>query len=169
MTTALLSRLAALLLAVPRGLAWIPPLLWGGLIWWLSSRTPEGIPGAGRVWPLVWNLGHAVLFGLLALLLLPLAPREDGGARLGRRELAAAGLAAVLYGLVDEWRQAGVPGRDASALDLVTDAVGVACVLWIAAYRARGDAGEAGLRRRLLACAGLCLAAAGLASVVPGA
>ena len=152
------------LLRQPRALAWVLPLAWAGLIWWLSSQ--QSLLGAQRGRALVYwgNLAHATVFGLLALLLLPLVPRAGGWVLLGARELAAIFAATFLYGALDEWHQSRVPGRDASWLDLVTDAVGAACVLWVAAYLTREEASEGGLRRRLLGGLALCAAAAGLST-----
>jgi len=134
------------------------------VIWWASARTT--LPGAGRgpAWTFGWNLAHAPTFGLLALLLLPLAPRADGWVRLGPRQWAWLSLVAVGYGVVDEWHQAHVPGRHPSFLDVVTDAVGVGCVLWIATYLGRPAVAEGGLRRRLAAGLGLCLTVAASAT-----
>lgn len=115
-----------------------------------------------------WNLAHAPAFGLLALFLIPLAPREAGWARLGLRELAWILALGVGYGAIDEWHQAHVPGRHATVLDVATDAVGVVCVLWISVYLGREDAREDVLRRRLALCLGLCLASAGVTTFLLG-
>ena len=59
--------------------------------------------------------------------LLARVPSPDGAAR------AAFGLAAVLavcYGIAIEWIQAGIPGRSASVLDVLTDTVGALGVPW---------------------------------------
>ena len=69
--------------------------------------------------------------------------------------------------VVDEWHQSHVPGRDASALDVLTDVTGVACVVWIVAFLGREDATERGLRARFALGLGLCLVAA-LASTFLG-
>lgn len=156
------------LLRQPRGLAWLAPVLWMAVLWWSSSR-PAGVDlGRGMALSFGWNLAHAPAFGLLALLLVPLAPRDSGWARLGPRELAWILALSVGYGAIDEWHQAHVPGRHSSPLDVATDAVGVGCVLWISAYLGREDAREGTLRRRLALCLGLCLAAAGVATFLSG-
>jgi len=157
----LLRRAGRGLLRQPRRVAWLAPAGWMLLIWWLSSRPAVPDPSRGQAWSFGWNLAHAPAFGLLTLLLLPVAPRTEGWARLGRRELLCIGLVAIGYGAVDEWHQVGVHGRHGSVLDVITDAVGVLCVLWTAAYVGRAGAREGGLRLRLAAGLGLCLAAAG--------
>jgi len=152
------------LLRQPRALAWVAPLAWAGLLWWLSSH--RSLIDTERAQALVYwgNLAHAPAFGILALLLLPLAPRAAGWVRLGARELATVFSLATLYAAVDELHQSRVPGRDASLFDVVTDTVGVACVLWIAVYLSRRDGSEGGLRRRLLAGLALCAGAAVLST-----
>jgi len=157
------------LLQQPRAASWIAPAAWMGLLWWSSARPAEPDPGRGVALSFGWNLAHAPAFGVLALLLLPLAPRVGGWACLGARELVSFALVAVGYGVIDEWHQSRVPGRHASAYDVITDAVGVLCVLWIAAYVGREEAHEAGVRRRLLLGFALCLtAAAGTTFLLPG-
>ena len=80
--------------------------------------------------PLSDKIGHVGLFGIL-------------GATLAYGRVRAAAppphvvliLSGVLYGLADEWHQSFVPGRTATAGDLLADVVGVALgygvvVLW---------------------------------------
>ena len=79
------------------------------LIFFLSS-----LPGSAAGIPPPWDkLAHALEYALLAFLL---------GRGLGRWDGAVA--LAVLYGLSDELHQRYVPGREASAGDLLADAVG---------------------------------------------
>lgn len=145
----------------PRALAWVAPVAWMGLLWWASDQPARPDLGRGAALALAWNLAHAPAFATLALLLLPLAPRRWSRAGAGRGEQVWALLVAVAYGVVDEWHQSWVPGRQASALDVATDAAGALCALWIAGYVGREGAEEAGLRRRLLVGLALCLATAG--------
>lgn len=85
---------------------------------------------------------HAVVYGGFALLCL----RAFHG-RLGPlRAPAAAGaiLLAMTFGLIDEWHQAFVPGREASGLDWTADAVGIllalgGLALFAGRRRARAD------------------------------
>jgi hypothetical protein len=70
-----------------------------------------------------------------------------------------------VWGAIDEWHQASTRGRDSSLLDLVTDVVGAACVLWIIRYVGSARAKEHGLIARLALCAAACIAAALLASL----
>jgi len=68
------------------------------------------------------NLAHAVLFGFEALLLgLLWRPGEVGRPA---RVWWTAGLLALLYAGLLEWRQSFMPGRTASMIDMLTDAIG---------------------------------------------
>ena len=105
--------------------------LWGpflgalAVIFWLSSMSD--VPGAQYAWDkLLHTVGYAGL-GVLAL------RAFHGGFE--RPRLAAtvyAGIAVILWGVSDEFHQSFVPGRDATAWDVVADAVGfvVAVVLF---------------------------------------
>ncbi len=84
-------------------------VLYMALIFFLSS-----LPGSAAGIPPPWDkLAHALEYGGLGFLL---------GRGLGRPLPAA--VLAVLYGLSDELHQRYVPGREASAGDLLADAVG---------------------------------------------
>jgi len=148
---------------IPRGRAWIPALAWFGLISALSSlpAAPGGTLGFAS---LVLNLGHAPLFGVLALLLALSLPRERGWPVLGRREVVLLLFATLLLGTLDELHQhLWSIARDPSLFDVATDVTGAACVLWIASY-VRGAASDGGLSLRLGAGLLLCVLAAALAT-----
>jgi len=147
---------------IPARLAWLPAGLWMGLIWVLSSLSAdEG--RVGHLTAFVSNLAHAPAFGLLALWLALLLPRAQGWPRLDRRAVLALLAVVLCYGAIDEWHQSFTPGRDPSALDVLTDVVGGACTLWIVAYLSRPAAAEAGLWRRLALGLFLCALTAALA------
>ncbi|HZL99507.1 MAG TPA: VanZ family protein [Planctomycetota bacterium] len=120
-----------------RGLALLLLAGWTALIWWLMIRAR--VPAGERQWWVHWgrNLAHAPLFGvhaaLAALALRPGAvpgPSTDRARRPEQRAYLAAAAVALAYGLLVEWRQAQVPGRVASAWDVLTDAVGALGVPW---------------------------------------
>ncbi|WP_114313987.1 VanZ family protein [Thermus caldifontis] len=80
-----------------------------GLLWWLSSQ-----PATGVGLPHPWDKGaHFLAYGLLGFLL---------GVAL--RDFRPAFFLAALYGVVDEWHQSFVPGREAFGLDLLADFLG---------------------------------------------
>lgn len=93
---------------------WLPPLLWMGVIFELSSKSDLGAAGRVPDW-----IGHGgawlILCGLLCRGL-------AGGLRPISRAAAllAVGLATA-YGIADEYHQSFVPGREASAADVVKD------------------------------------------------
>ncbi|MEM9799753.1 MAG: VanZ family protein [Planctomycetota bacterium] len=166
-----LRRLGRAAASVPRALAWIPPVTLAVFIFSLSSR--EGGSGPRSWWHLgglTWNLAHPVLYGVLALSAIPLAPRATAAGE--RRAIALTPTAAlwlfvlvVLYGFTDELHQSTVDGRDASLLDVVSDGVGAAAVLSIAVYLGGNSASDGGLVRRIVAWAIAALAAAGAATL----
>lgn len=102
-----------------------------GLLTWVLLTSPKVQVGTWYPWmPWVWNLAHAPLFGVqAALIALTLRPGRVPGRDAQRAFLAGAALA-VLYGTLIEWRQAHLPGRTASGLDVITDAVGALGVPW---------------------------------------
>jgi len=126
-----------------RLLAGVLAVLWAALVWELCTST-RVTHGHWYWWtPWAFNLGHAPLFGMLAALLgLALAPGAvDGGWRSLLRALpqpdgarraaffAVAGLA-VAYGVTLEWVQSHIPGRTASGVDVLMDAIGALGVPW---------------------------------------
>lgn len=165
-------RIARALRAVGRFLLWMPwpgVLLllgaWALLIWDLSSHAAPIPMHPNLAWELASNLAHAPLFGILTLLVAALVLRERGGGwpapRPARIALVLAGVLA--YGLLDEWHQSRIRGRDASLLDVLTDVVGGAVVLWIVFTLGREDLRARTLLARLGAGALLCVASAALA------
>jgi hypothetical protein len=104
--------------------AWLPVVAWAALIFTLSS-IPDLGTGLGG-WDLALRkAAHVAEYAVLGALLfraLFLAGRPLQGAR----TVAWAWLIGAAYAASDELHQHFVSGRQASALDLVFDAVGVA-------------------------------------------
>lgn len=96
---------------------WGMVVLWGTVIWILSSRPTSGI--APSLWVvLLFNGAHVVLFGMLAALAhLAGTPDEP------RASLRAIAIAAA-WGTIDEIHQTFVPGRSSSLWDVATDVAG---------------------------------------------
>lgn len=99
----------------------IPLTLVMGIIFFLSHQQGTDLPFP-RI-PGVDKVVHALAYGVLAgaaLFAFPPATR--------RRRTAAVGLAVVvfciLHGVADEFHQSFVPGRSASAGDIIADAIG---------------------------------------------
>lgn len=100
--------------------AWLPVLIYAGLIWALSSRPmPEQLP----VLPFIDKLLHVGLYaGLGALVCRALAPTPSPGRRW--RPLLFSGLLCAVYGVCDEWHQSAVPTRMADPVDVMADLAG---------------------------------------------
>jgi len=156
----------ALLLRIGRGWALLPLAAWMALIWSVSSISGRTLVAAPLPSAFLRNLAHAFEFGVLALFAALLAPRARGWARLDARACALVVLGVALYGVVDEVHQSRTPGRSATWEDVVTDLVGGASVLLVAAYAGRADATERGIWLRFGAAALACLASAGVATWV---
>ncbi len=99
--------------------------LWGPflgalvLIFWLSSLSD--VPGAHYIWDkLLHTVGYAGL-GMLAL-----RAFHGGFERPRLASTVYAGMAVIFWGISDEFHQSFVPGRDATAWDVLADAVGFA-------------------------------------------
>ena len=125
---------------------WLPPLLWMGLIWSVSSdigsadntagafgwivtalvpwATPAQIEMAHAV---VRKLGHLAEYAILAALWFRTL---NTGRRLPPTQSALAALAiSVTWAIVDEVHQSFVPSRGASSLDVILDSTGATLCL----------------------------------------
>lgn len=162
-----LRRVGTRLLGLPRAWAWLPVLTWGALIWIASSHQPGAMTETIHWTNLATNTAHAPEFGLLALAACLALPRTGGWVRFGRGGSLAVMFFVLGYAALDELHQSRVPGRDASVLDVATDLVGAACVLWVAAYAGRPRATGRGLVWRLAAGVALAISAGSLATYVP--
>jgi hypothetical protein len=118
-----------------RRLAAVALVVWTVLIWQLCTTTRVHVSGRLMVMRWLTNLTHAPMFGvwaaLLAVVLRPgVVPGPDAPEPRARRAFLTAAALAIAYGVLIEWRQASIPGRTASALDVVTDSVGALGVPW---------------------------------------
>lgn len=131
-----------------KALAWLPALLWMGLIFALSAETGDrsgaqsgavlryllaalsGIcPGLSRIPTDTLHLilrkaAHMAAYAVLALLYM--RPLRLCGAK---RPAVCAFLLACVYAAADECHQSFVPGRGPSALDVLIDAAGAGAAL----------------------------------------
>ncbi|MBI3817302.1 MAG: VanZ family protein [Planctomycetes bacterium] len=133
---------------------------WTALITWLSSQPGRKDDPSGLATHVLFNAGHAPLYGFwaagVAFLLASRVPRPAPG--LLHSSLAV--LAAAAYGTVDEIHQAFVPFRTASWTDVVTDAFGAAVALFCLHYIGSARSTTAGIALRILGGL-LCMLAAG--------
>ena len=154
--------LAARLGLLPGWLAVLLAFGWYALVWRLSSG-PAPSTGSGLAGDLLANFLHAVVYGFLALLCLLALPRRRGAWTVEASwVLGVVALCAVL-GLVDEWHQHHVPGRDASLPDILTDAAGALGTGWCVRAALAGSA----LFPRIAASLVACAACAALATFLP--
>jgi VanZ family protein len=95
--------------------------VWFGITWWLSS-APRDFPEPLEFWSsdkilhFGWYFGGSGLFSAGLFLLRPELPAA-------RRILIALAVIA-LCGIIDEFHQATVPGRDATFADFLADTLG---------------------------------------------
>jgi len=169
--TSILRAAGRLLLLQPRCVAFVLPVAWAGLLWRLSAESSTievGLSLPEWLLSVLHDLAHPGAFGLLALFLVPLLPRVGVGrtrwVAWSRARGALILFATLAYGLVDEWHQSHVPGREPSLLDALSDTVGAAAVLVVVAYLSRPDAERKGVVLRLALGAAACVAAAVLSS-----
>jgi VanZ family protein len=110
---------------------WGPFLAGLAAVFWLSSMSE--VPGARYFWD---KLLHAVGYAGLGVLAL----RAFHGGFVSPRPTPTlyAASTVILWGISDEFHQSFVPGRNASAWDVLADAVGIALavlVVWAATSR----------------------------------
>lgn len=118
---------------------WLPPVAWAGAIFVVSSLS---LPPQPPVYPFEDKVYHALVFGVLALLLLR-AFFEGQQISLARAALLAFILAS-LYGVVDEVHQYFVPLRTMDVRDWLADTAGAAVSFVAAALSSRGRRGKLG-------------------------
>ena len=104
--------------ALRRVLRLLPPLLWMGLIFYLSSQ-PTG-PPSGRFWESIVarKVYHVLEYGFLFLL-------WRFALYSGPHSITTAVVVSILYALTDELHQTLVPTRYGRATDVLIDALGV--------------------------------------------
>lgn len=123
-----------------RHAAWIPALLYMGLIFYLSSLSDPLPDLTFRVWD---KALHAIEYAALGAMLL-VALRASGAAAATALVLAMAG--ASLYGASDEIHQYFVPGRQCDLRDWLADTVGALLGAALAAASLRAWWARASIR-----------------------
>ncbi len=131
--------------------AWLPVLLWMAMILSLSGRSdipPRTNPATGetvRATYTIAKLAHVVEYVVLGALLLRAMRLPGGGLGLApTRAVLWSVLAAGAFGAADELRQAFVPNRSPSVVDVVIDgASALASVTGWLAFQRRNEARRA--------------------------
>jgi VanZ family protein len=101
--------------------AWLPPIAWAALIFYLSSLPGSAIPSPFFSADKIFHLGAYAVLGYLVARALAYYGRT------GRVMLMPALLLCLLYGMSDEFHQSFVPDRTPSVLDVAADTIG-ACI-----------------------------------------
>ncbi len=101
-----------------RAWLWAPPILYMGLIFYLSSESNPMPEVTAREWD---KALHVVEYGALGVLLYR-ALTGEGLAKMSSLVLAL--IAASAYGASDEWHQAFVPLRSSDISDWIADTTG---------------------------------------------
>ncbi len=171
-----------------RAAVWMPPAAWMAVIAWLSSDAGSAEITAGLLLPLLrwiapWATpgqldalhgivrkgAHLAAYGVLAALWYRTFRAGHG---MGARPSAWAALAISLgWAFLDEWRQATLPTRTASAGDVALDGAGATLALTLAraGWRATADRATGALLWIGAAGGALALAADAWAGVGAGA
>jgi VanZ family protein len=112
----------------------LAPLALMGLIFYLSAQEAVGPDLPAWTRPVAHFSEYALLAALWGWALAP---------SLGRHALPAAAAISLLYAISDEYHQSFVEGRDSDAVDVLVDAIGIACgLLAVDRLRARGAIGS---------------------------
>jgi hypothetical protein len=106
-----------------RLLLWAPVVLLLTFEFFLSSRTPSGMPSLGPWFDGKDKVEHAAYFFLTGLLAVRAARFGEGWSR-GKTAVLLL-LGAALWGCSDEIHQSGTPGRDVEIADVLADVAGV--------------------------------------------
>jgi len=99
----------------------LPALLVALAIWLLSAQSTLPLPDLGLTF--TDKIAHLIAYAVLAAAVALWIPRRMWTASVCRAALLVV-LVTALYGLLDEFHQSFVPGRDTSLLDWLADLAG---------------------------------------------
>lgn len=114
-------------------IAWLPPLAWMGVIFYLSGRTGSELHS---LFPFIkdFNPGHFLAYFILGSLVYRSLTRSAAI----RHAALWTVFFSIVYGLTDEFHQSFVPGRSPELRDLLNDTAGaVLSVLLYEIYKAK--------------------------------
>ena len=116
---------------------WLPVILWAGMIFFLSS-IPDLRSGLPNIFDLILRkIAHAGEFGVLAILVMR-AISSSSFKQIKQSTISTIVIViiiVILYAISDEIHQDFVPGRIASATDVLIDSIGALTGLLIFALK----------------------------------
>jgi len=99
---------------------WLPVYIYAGVIFYISS-VPGPLPRVGiPFFDKLFHIGEYALFGLLCCRAL----RNSSPQLLIENFKIFGIIIVILFGILDEYHQAFIPGRDFSIFDIFSDAIG---------------------------------------------
>ncbi len=100
---------------------WLPPIIWGALIFSVSART---VPQVSQVYAVdftVHKLAHVIEYGILGILIYRALKQE----KISKKEaIIYAIIIACFYGFTDEFHQSFTPHRTTRLRDVFIDTIG---------------------------------------------
>ncbi|MBP9815737.1 VanZ family protein [Candidatus Woesebacteria bacterium] len=108
---------------------WAPPLIWMGIIFYLSSKPQFTATGEILEDFLIFKTLHMAEYGLLALLLFNAL--YNTVTQNFYNAIRLSWVFSVLYGASDELHQIFIPTRGGTPRDVFIDALGITLVLYI--------------------------------------
>ena len=104
---------------------WLPPVIWIGLIFFVSSQPGTAFPDLG-VLDLVAKKGaHILEYAVLYILLFRAFSTLPWSGQTTRRAYLLPALVTILYAMSDELHQTFVPSREGAIRDVCIDSFGV--------------------------------------------
>ncbi len=111
---------------------WLPPIIWMGLIFLLSSRPT--IKTTQIYWQdfLVKKTAHFIEYAILSFLYI----RAFLGSSFSRKKtFILAFLISLIYAASDEYHQSFIPGREPRVRDVVIDSIGALFAIYVVATK----------------------------------
>ncbi len=111
---------------------WLPPIIWMGLIFLLSSRPT--IKTTQIYWQdfLVKKTAHFVEYAILSFLHIR---AFLGSSLLQKKSFILAFLLSLIYAASDEYHQSFVPGKETRVRDDVIDSIGALFAIYVVAVK----------------------------------
>src|SRR5262245_35469834 len=118
-----ITRLVDVALRVPTPVRWVAVAAWAAMIFLASNQPGLAVSDDPGVDQPVRHVAHIVVYaGLTLLITWGLTGRRYPSVR----AMVAAAVAAIAYGVTDEWHQTMVPTRTGRPEDLIWDGIGAA-------------------------------------------